>query len=224
MGITSYPGNENFLVGPIKDLDPVYKEKAAKGEVLPIIFTWMLELLTSDTREPGDPLIDASKNRVVAVNVIGHVMTFLQDPDAVSDFYNKHNVDIDKHDMSEDTFEPMFKDVFGTMHTNDEWRKQRKAIGHMFFKQRLSVMVGVFKEHLNASCDKWLDEIAKNGGTTKIDISVEFQRIFAHAINHICFGEDLNDEKFEFMYYDKIKETFTPKKLSMGEAIPNAAM
>ena len=80
-------------------------------------------------------------------------------------------------------------------------------------------MVGVFKEHLNISCDKWLAEIAQNGGSTRIDISVEFERIFAHTINHICFGEDLNDERFDFQCYDKVSETFTPKKVSMREAI-----
>ena len=90
----------------------------------------------------------------------------------------------------------MFDNTFGTMHTDDEWRSQRKAISHMFFKQRLHVMIGVFKKYINVSCDKWLSEIAKNDGKTKIDISVEFERIFAHTINHICFGEDLNDDKF----------------------------
>ena len=120
-------------------------------------------------------------------------------------------------------FEIMFKDVFGTMHTNEEWKSQRKAIGHMFFKQRLSVMLNVFKEHVNASCDKWLDEIAKNGKETKIDISVEFERMFAHTINHICFGQDMNDEKFDFLYYDKATDSFSPKTVSMREAIHNIA-
>ena len=50
--------------------------------------------------------------------------------------------------MVAEFFEPLFKDVFGTMHTNDEWKTQRKAISHMFFKQRLGVMLGVFKEHV----------------------------------------------------------------------------
>ena len=62
-------------------------------------------------------------------------------------------------------------------------------------------MVSVFKEHLNISCDKWLAEIAKNG-ETRINIAVEFERIFAHSINHICFGEDFNDDKFDFQVYD----------------------
>ena len=27
----------------------------------------------------------------------------------------------------------------------------------------------------------------------------EFERIYAHTINHICFGEDFNDDKFDFL-------------------------
>ena len=79
----------------------------------------------------------------------------------------------------------------------------------MFFNERLSVMLNVFKEHLNKSCDKWLAEIEANGGETQIDITHEFERIFAHSINHICFGEDLNDEKFDFNAYDPDTKTYT---------------
>ena len=219
--MASYPGNETFLVGPLVGLSPVYKELSATGKVLPSIILWMLQPLTKDSRQAGEPLCDASKNRMVSVNLVGMVVTYIQDPDAIGDFYNKHNADITKHVEVHKLFEPMIDDFFGSMQTNDTWKSQRKTISHMFFKQRLAVMISVFKEHLNASCDKWLAEIAKNGGTTKIDISVEFERIFAHTINHICFGEDLNDDRFDFHVYDPIKNTFAPKKVSMREAIHN---
>ena len=73
----------------------------------------------------------------------------------------------------------------------------------MFFNDRLSIMMEVFKEHLNHSLDKWLAEV-ESQGQTRIDISVEFERIFAHTINHIAFGEDLNDDKFDFNCYDTV--------------------
>ena len=91
-------------------------------------------LLTEKTRQPGDPTIDATKNRVVAVNVLGSLFNYIQDPDVVQDIYNKHNPDMDRHKMVSEMLEPLFKDVFGTMPTNDEWKRQRKAISHMFFK------------------------------------------------------------------------------------------
>ena len=59
----------------------------------------------------------------------------------------------------------------------------------------------VAKEHIKKSIDKWVSEIAQNG-ETRINISVEFERIFAHTINHICFGQDHNDDKFDFELYD----------------------
>ena len=69
----------------------------------------------------------------------------------------------------------------------------------MFFKQRLQLMAEVFKQHLNVSCDKWLAEIAASkDAETRIDIAVEFERIFGHTINHISFGEDINGDLFDF--------------------------
>ena len=164
----SYPGNDTFLVGPLIALSPVYKELSATGKALLSIILWMLQQLTKETRQAGEPLCDASKNRMVSVNLVGMVVTYIQDPVAIGDFYNKHNADITKHTEVHKMFEPMNSEFFGSMQTNDMWKSQRKSISHMLFKQRLAVMITVFKEHLNASCDKWIAEIAKNGGTTKL--------------------------------------------------------
>ena len=75
-------------------------------------------------------------------------------------------------------------------------------------------MIGVFKEHLNIHCNRWMSCIKKEG-KARIDISIEFEKLFAHTINHICFGEDFNDDKFEFMYYNRATDNFTQKKVSM---------
>ena len=96
----------------------------------------------------------------------------------------------------------------------------------MFFKQRLQLMAEVFKEHLNKSCDKWLTEIAENkDGETRIDVAIEFERIFAHTINHICFGEDFNDDKFDFIIFSigdgAANWCYREEKVSMREAIHN---
>ena len=62
-------------------------------------------------------------------------------------------------------------------------------MSHMFYKKRLADMIKVFKLHMNAACDRWIEEIAQSArGEIRIDITVEFERIFAHTINHICFG------------------------------------
>ena len=76
------------------------------------------------------------------------------------------------------------------------------------------MMISVFKEHLNIHCNQWLSDIKKNG-KARIDISIEFERLFAHTINHICFGENFNDDKFDFLYYNRVTDDFTEKKVTM---------
>jgi hypothetical protein len=107
--------------------------------------------------------------------------------------------------------------------TNEEWKVSRKSYSHMFYRERLGVMIGVFKEHLNIQCDQWLADI-KMHGKARIDISQEFERLFAHTINHICFGEDFNDDKFDWLYCDPLTRAFTEKKVSMRQAIHNMAV
>ena len=186
---------------------------------------WIMQKLTEETRQPGDPMIDATKNRMIVLNLIGKVITYVQDPEVVAEMYNKHNANLDKHPWLGDIFEPMFTDVFIVMPTNSEWKAQRKAVSHMFFKQRLQLMAEVFKGHLNKSCDKWLAEIAESKqGETRINIAVEFERIYAHTINHICFGEDFNDDKFDFIIFEidgGANWSFKEEKVSMREAIHN---
>ena len=87
-------------------------------------------------------------------------------------------------------------------------------------------MAEVFKQHLNISCDKWLSEIAASkDGETRIDIAVEFEKIFGHTINHICLGENINDDLFDFHVLTIADEkwTFTEKKITLREAIHNMA-
>ena len=81
-------------------------------------------------------------------------------------------------------------------------------------------MAGVYKEHLNDSCDKWLAEIEEKG-EARINLPHAFERIFAHTINHICYGEDLNDDKFMFLFWDVKTRTFAERKVSMREAMAN---
>ena len=59
--------------------------------------------------------------------------------------YNKHNANLDKNKLIAEVFETMFKDTFITMPSNESWKSRRKAVGHMFFKQRLQIMAEVFK-------------------------------------------------------------------------------
>ena len=104
---------------------------------MPSAILWFMSRLNEDTRQPGDPIIDATKNRMVALNLVGKVLINVMCPEVVYDLYNKHNANMTKHPILGTVLKPMFSDVFLVMPTNDEWRNQRKAVSHMFFKQRL---------------------------------------------------------------------------------------
>lgn len=55
-------------------------------------------------------------------------------------------------------------------------------------------MMDVLKEKIEAAIDKWNKAIEESSdGSHDIDITVEFERIFASNIIHISFGEDITD-------------------------------
>ena len=108
--------------------------------------------------------------------------------------------------------------------SNSEHQKiVRKTVSHLLFKDRLSVMLSVYKDHLNAEFDKWLVEIEKSG-EVRIDLRKEVERIYAHHINHLVFGVDFGDEKFDFHYYDILTNSFTTRKCSLRESLRNMTM
>lgn len=51
--------------------------------------------------------------------------------------YTRMNKNIDKHPITAKIFEPMCKNVFPFMPSNEKWRVMRKAISHAFYKDRL---------------------------------------------------------------------------------------
>ena len=140
---------------------------------------------------------------MVAINVLGQVMTFVSDPEVVQDMWTTQNQFFSKSSKDVEKFsKPLLKGVFGTMDTNEKWKKQRKACQHMFLKDRLQAMSEIFKMHLNQACDRWQAEIEEKG-EARVDINAEFVRFYGNNINHITLGEDIQNEKFEFHEFDR---------------------
>ena len=81
--------------------------------------------------------------------------------------------------------------------------------------------MAVLKGKIKDAFDKWSKEIeASPDKSHAIDILVEFERIFAHNLVHIAFGEDINDEKFDLQVEEKPRKgVFITKKVSIREAI-----
>ena len=105
--------------------------------------------------------------------------------------------------------------------TNEEWKRERKACSHMFYKERLREMLKAKKHHLYNSIRRWKEDMDKNGGETRVDISKAFEIVNADAINHICFGMSVENDTFDFLYMDEKTNTFSEKKVNIRQAIHN---
>ena len=162
----------------------------------------------------------ANKHPIVSMNLATEVLTQIADPELVSEFYTTKAKYWTKHSIAQKVGEPIVGQHFVHYPTNEQWRTERKALSQMFYKDKLRIMIGIVKQHTEIQYRKWMAEIEKHG-EHRIDISQEFERINAHALNHICFGVDNNDDKFDFIYYDKYSDTFTERKVSMREAMSN---
>ena len=126
---------------------------------MPTFMQYFFESFGDGEKKPEEPLFNVAKYPIVAFNYLGNALTLFSDPAIVQEIYTTHANNVDKTGWQNEFFAPMFKDAFGTLPTNDTWRVQRKQIAHMFFNERLAMMVDVFKEHLKISCDKWEQQI-----------------------------------------------------------------
>ncbi len=220
-GVYNYPGNDTFLVGPMVNVEDEWVKRVAEGQKLSQRFQFGLELLTEKEQTPDTPKWDSARYPAVAQIMIGKVMSIISDPEAIQEAFVTKSKYLTKSWTTAEYFRPLTRSMFASMPNDETWKLHRKTASPMFFKSKLKMMGTVVKEHIKQATDKWLREITQNGGETKINISVEFERIFAHSINHICFGIDLNDDKFDFELYDTRTDTFAMAKVSLRQAMIN---
>ena len=80
-------------------------------------------------------------------------------------------------------------------------------------------MMEVLKGKIEHYFDIWNKEIEANKSCS-IDITQAFERIFAHNIITIAFGEDINDDKFDLLVRTSMNSSeFVTKKVSIREAL-----
>ena len=94
-------------------------------------------------------------------------------------------------------FYPLLGDSFVFAKGDETWKARRKALSHVFYKDRISDMVHTLKDILAGKCEKWAAATRQNNGKTVIDISTEFQEIFARNLLTIILGEDISEELVE---------------------------
>jgi cytochrome P450 len=137
------------------------------------------------------------------------------------DFFTVNNKYTDKDGQSETFFKKLLGESFLFSKGGDKWKAKRKACSHAFYKERLQGMMETFRQQSMKQLGRWLEEIEKSAdGSTIIDISHEFERIYSRNIITVSFGEDISDEKFEIMKFtDKTFTKMVPKMVSIREAM-----
>lgn len=80
----------------------------------------------------------------------------------------------------------------------------------------------VLKDKIESYFDAWTKEIeASSDKSHNIDITKTFERIFAHNLITIAFGEDINDDKFDMLMRASKQEAdkYVEQKVSIREAL-----
>ena len=106
-GITNYPGNDKFPMGPMGDIGALRDDDIKKAPQ-PTSIIYALNKLTEQTRIPGEPAYRADKHQMVVFNFGPFVTTFIADPEAIQDFYTTKQKYVDKDQAIHEYFGPMF--------------------------------------------------------------------------------------------------------------------
>ena len=81
-------------------------------------------------------------------------------------------------------------------------------------------MMQTFKDIMVNKCEEWATAAKNNKGKTAIEISEQFNEIYARNVITILFGEDITDELIDFKVFDFDKEKqFKAQKVRLDVAI-----
>ena len=130
---------------------------------------------------------------------MGTVMIFVMDPVIIQELYTSKNKQFDKNGLAKIIVHPLLRDSFLFSQADDLWKAKRKSTSHAFYKNKAVHLLEILKVKISDAISRWISEIDQSvQKSTLIDISKEFELIFARNIIHISFGEDISDHKFEF--------------------------
>ena len=121
----------------------------------------------------GEDRFEAHKYPLVAINLLSVITLKVSDPLVVQDLYTKYNSLTDKRGQAAEVLAPLLGDSLLFSKNDDLWKTRRKALSHVFYKDRLSHMLEIFKYTLGNDFEKLKSEIDLKGKTV-IDISTKF--------------------------------------------------
>lgn len=101
------------------------------------------------------------------------------------------------------------------------WRNKRKGLAHVFYKDRLSILLDNLKDYVLKRQAGWLKSIASSpDGSAKIDISREFMELLQKYLMHIMFGTDIDDSyEVPLLVRNSSYDSYREQKTSISEAI-----
>ena len=135
---------------------------------------------------------DAAKHPLFATTVMAKPFVFLCDPEAIQEVFSTKNRLLDKTESAAERFKELLGNSFLFALADEDWKTKRKATAHAFYKDRLVNMMDCLKGKLAERCAAWI-KTAEDEGKVRIDIALEFEKIFAKNLIHIAFGEDISE-------------------------------
>lgn len=196
-GIKICPGSRTFIIANMIDVIQMSKERKKNQLPTKAMYNWIMD------NKLGDGTFDSFKpdehgGVVLLAFIGGKIQLLISDPDMVQELFTTRNLLTDKTTQNEVFLKDLLGNSFLFSKADELWKSKRKASAHAFYKERLNIMMEVFKSKVEFYFNKWNKEIeASPNKSYKIDITEVFELIYSDTIISISFGEDISDQKFE---------------------------
>lgn len=107
----------------------------------------MQSVLDQTTESKAEDSYDYAKNTVTVFNMGARPIMLIQDPEVVQDMMVTKNLLVDKNGSFSTAVNNYFGDGLLFTQSNDKWKQKRKGIAHVFFKDKLIVMLEKLKDY-----------------------------------------------------------------------------
>jgi len=136
----------------------------------------------------------------------------------VRDLYVTKNAHTDKTGWVRDVTYELFGDSFLFAKNDNVWKMKRKACAQAFYKEKLVSMAETIKNKTEDRIQKWQKEIYEKGEAS-IDLTTEFEDLFARLIVTASFGVDVTQEILKINVFDESTGINEVKELTLSASI-----
>ena len=113
------------------------------------------ELMNWIAQQNGEDRFEAHRYPMVLINMGGVPTLKISDPAVVRDLYTTNGEFTDKRGAAKQIFRPIMGDSFIFSKNDETWKTRRRAVAHVFYKDRLADMMHTLKDILARKCEKW---------------------------------------------------------------------